>query len=182
MDQRGFGSGVPGSCNLESKRIVCDTLVPGRSLLHRKGAAMSGLDCPYCGEAAQLVTGAVLYPHRPDLADRNFWQCEPCDAYVGCHKKGSWRFVAGQKIRHRGDEPLGRLANAQLRTHKKQAHYVFDPIWQSGELTRAQAYKWLAGHMGLPVDDMHIGCLDVDECRRVVNICRTVQRTAEAQP
>ena len=23
--------------------------------------------CPYCGAASRLVTGATIYPHRPDL-------------------------------------------------------------------------------------------------------------------
>lgn len=46
---------------------------------------MSAPRCPYCGAAAQLVTGAKLYPHRPDLAHLKAWQCYPCAASVGCH-------------------------------------------------------------------------------------------------
>ena len=41
------------------------------------------LKCPYCGKDAALVTGDKIYPHRPDLYDRNFWLCTACDAYVG---------------------------------------------------------------------------------------------------
>lgn len=43
--------------------------------------------CDYCGNDAMLVSGRAIYPHRPDLFRLNFWQCAPCDAYVGCHKR-----------------------------------------------------------------------------------------------
>ena len=62
--------------------------------------------CPYCEGAAKLVSGRVIYPHRPDLFKNNFWTCPPCKAHVGCHRPN---------IRHgfTGEEPLGRLANAE---------------------------------------------------------------------
>ena len=44
--------------------------------------------CPYCSRRAMLVTGQVIYPHRPDLHDLNFWLCDHCKAYVGTHKAG----------------------------------------------------------------------------------------------
>jgi len=77
--------------------------------------------CPYCQSAAKLVGGRAIYPHRPDLAAKRFWQCKPCDAYVGCHEAGN-----GQGD---GTKPLGRLANAELRKAKKDAHYAFDRLW-----------------------------------------------------
>lgn len=73
--------------------------------------------CAYCGVRSKLVTGKDLYPHRPDLYSLNFYQCTPCDAHVGCHKGTP--------------NPLGRLANAELRKMKSAAHAVFDPIWKS---------------------------------------------------
>lgn len=120
--------------------------------------------CPYCAAESKLVTGADLYPHRADLADLRFWQCKPCDAYVGCHKKES-----GQGD---GTQPLGRLANAELRRAKSQAHAAFDPRWKMRTMSRSKAYAWLARELGLPVDRTHIGDFDVETCRRVVEICR----------
>lgn len=128
--------------------------------------------CQYCGEEAQLVGGDKIYPHRPDLASLKFWECEPCEAFVGTHKPGSWRYVKGRKIMHEGTEPLGRLAKADLRMAKRTAHLVFDPLWQSGLMTRVQAYAWLAARMGMPIDDMHIGNLDVHQCHQVVSLCK----------
>jgi hypothetical protein len=113
--------------------------------------------CPYCGEFSKLVDGSVIYPHRPDLFAKKFYQCAPCDAYVGCHDGTT--------------KPLGRLANAALRAAKKRAHAAFDPIWKSGQKKRGSAYAWLADRLGIDKQDCHIGMFDVDQCRRVVEIC-----------
>lgn len=93
------------------------------------------------------------------------WYCEPCNAWVGVHK-GT-------------DKPLGRLANAELRELKKEAHKYFDPLWEmkmkqgykKGH-ARAKAYKWLAGEMGIDGKLCHIGMFDEDQCGRVIEICK----------
>lgn len=123
--------------------------------------------CPYCKQPAQLVTGSSIYPHRPDLWNLRFWKCEPCDAYVGCHKKGAYFYVGGAKIVSDGTIPLGRLANAELRMAKSEAHAAFDPLWRDGGMTRSAAYKWLAHKMGLPAGECHIGEFDVAQCKEV---------------
>lgn len=120
--------------------------------------------CLYCNTPALLVTGDVIYPHRPDLFRLKFWNCKPCGAYVGCHPPSKMK--NGEMTA--GDHPLGRLANAELRTAKKAAHAAFDPIWMRGALSRKDAYKWLAEVMGISRKDAHIGMFDVDQCRAVV--------------
>lgn len=117
--------------------------------------------CPYCLRAAWLVSGREIYPHRRDLWDRKFYQCKPCGAYVGCHRNGS---------------PLGRLANAELRSAKVAAHAAFDPVWQSGFMDRNQAYSWLAQRLGIKKEDCHIGMFDLDTCRLVESICKSSGR------
>jgi hypothetical protein len=119
--------------------------------------------CDYCGQPAVLVTGAEVYPHRPDLADKVLWQCSPCRAHVGCHR-GT-------------DTPLGRLANGTLRALKRAAHDAFDPLWLTGALSRSAAYAWLAEALGIPRDECYIGMFDEATCERVVEVCR---RRAEA--
>lgn len=109
--------------------------------------------CDYCGDAASLVTGRVIYPHRPDLAHLKFYQCAPCDAYVGTHRNTT--------------QPLGRLANASLRRAKVRAHGAFDPLWQQGLMTRTQAYQWLASAMNLELERTHIGMFDEAQCATV---------------
>jgi hypothetical protein len=114
--------------------------------------------CPYCCRDAELVSGAAVYPHRPDLHHLRFWACLPCDAWVGCHR-GT-------------EEPLGRLANAKLRKAKQAAHAAFDPMWTSGDMPRRDAYSWLADALGLDREDTHIGLFDLTMCRRVIEVCR----------
>lgn len=121
------------------------------------------VQCPYCGAAAPLVTGADVYPHRRDLHEIFLYRCTPCDAWVGCHR-GTTR-------------PLGRLANAELRRAKQAAHAAFDPLWRhragirTARMPRAKAYAWLARELGIEAADCHIGMFDVATCRRVVEVC-----------
>ncbi len=125
--------------------------------------------CDYCGRPALLVTGAAIYRRRPDLLHLRFWQCPPCDAYVGCHKAGAWTVTAkGERVTSDGTLPLGRLANGELRAAKQAAHAAFDPLWMSERMTRREAYAWLAGVLGVSVDNCHIGMFDVDGCHAVV--------------
>ncbi|MBS9810628.1 hypothetical protein J4H70_17795 [Vibrio alginolyticus] len=116
------------------------------------------VDCPYCGSEARLVKGDVIYPHRKDLAKKNFYLCENGHerAYVGCH---------GYSI-----VPLGRLADSKLRADKSAAHAAFDPIWKNGSMKRGEAYKWLADKLGIDKESCHIGLFDRVTCRKVIRI------------
>jgi len=124
----------------------------------------NAIACPYCHAPARLVSGEAIYPHRVDLYDLKFWQCQPCDAYVGCHKAGAMTDTG----RSDGTFPLGRLANAELRRAKSAAHAAFDPLWKSKRMKRRDAYGWLARELGISRDNCHIGMFDVDACRAVV--------------
>ena len=110
--------------------------------------------CPYCGEFSKKVTGKEVYPHRKDLYKLCFYQCEPCEAHVGCHSSS--------------DKPLGRLANKELRKAKSAAHRAFDPLWRFGDMKRPEAYKWLAKALGIDGKDCHIGMFDIETCEEVV--------------
>ncbi len=63
-----------------------------------------------------------------------------------------------------GTDPLGRLANAELRLEKRKAHAAFDPLWKSGQMTRRDAYAWLSEATGIDADRCHIGMMDVSDC------------------
>ena len=128
--------------------------------------------CTYCKAAPLLVSGDVIYPSRQDLKTLNFWQCKPCDAYVGCHKGGNG-FGDGTR-------PLGTLANAELRAARNRAHAAFDPIWRSGEMGRRKAYAWLGTQLGLPVKRVHIAEFNLDTCSKVVSVCQARRSMALA--
>jgi len=116
--------------------------------------------CPYCGEDAKFVGGDHVYPHRPDLFEKRFWVCDPCDARVGCHPSG---------------DPLGPLANSVLREARMQAHKAFDPFWKDGSMSRKEAYRWLAKTLGIPKHQAHIGQADAIMCSRIVSACHLMR-------
>jgi hypothetical protein len=120
--------------------------------------------CPYCGNPAILTDSAEVYSGH---SYRMIWLCRPCDAYVGTHRNS------------KNHEPLGRLANAELRAWKVKAHAAFDPLWRTKmrrenctkQEARQAGYRWLAKQLSITVEECHIGCFDVEMCRRVVEIC-----------
>lgn len=116
-----------------------------------------GEKCPYCSSLIQKVDSSIIYGKSYGMV----YICQRfpiCDAYVGCHR--------------RSGKPLGRLANKELRAWKVNAHDAFDPLWKSGDMTRTEAYSWLAGKMEMDERDCHIGMFDVKECREVVRIMK----------
>ena len=70
---------------------------------------------------------------------------------------------------------MGRLANAELRIAKMEAHAVFDPLTLNHE-SRSAAYRWLARELGINRADCHICMFNVETCRRVVEICERVKQ------
>lgn len=116
--------------------------------------------CQYCNRPAKLVTGQKIYPHRSDLWGLKFWECQECDARVGCHKQGN---NYGD-----GTVPFGTLANAELRALRHKAHQEFDRLWRQGPYSRKEAYAWLATVLNLKVEQCHIGQMDEEDCNRVL--------------
>ena len=112
-----------------------------------------GKICPYCGKETELIDSAEIY-HGVSYG----WMyiCRPCDAYMGCYK--------GTK------KALGRLANAELRKYKHEAHDVFDLIWEKHFMKRPQAYTWLSKQLDTERDYTHIGMFDVETCKKVIAV------------
>lgn len=128
--------------------------------------------CSYCLCKANLVGGDVMYPHRPDLADRKFWKCVKCnDVFVGCHKDGApVTLPGGERVTSDGSIPVGTLANRQLREARKRAHSVFDLLWKNTSrpsVSRTLHYSRLAQHLGIDVTKCHIGYFDEETCNKV---------------
>lgn len=135
--------------------------------------------CPHCKQEATLVGAEYIYPHREDLAGDCMWLCEPCDAYVSCHKKGAWFFVNGVKHISDGTLPKGTLANGELRFARKRVHNLLDPLWRyedDKQYARKTVYKWLSNEMKLPYYDTHVGFFDVAQCQQALEILK--KRTA----
>lgn len=113
--------------------------------------------CMECGSKTVRVRGSVIYPHRRDLHRKWFYKCK-CGAYCGCHN-GT---VA----------PLGLPCGPETRAARMDAHAAFDRLWRSGEMSRSEAYRWLAGVLGLSLDDCHIGKMNKAQALAVVAAVR----------
>ncbi len=110
--------------------------------------------CPYCGREAELVDDTKVYGSNG--FGSQVYLCQKCNAYVGVHK--------GSK------QPLGTLANRELRIARKAAHLVFDDLWKSRKMGRWQAYRWLAETMHIDGKDAHIGMFNIDQCIQLINM------------
>jgi len=129
----------------------------------------SGKICPYCSNPTDYVDSIEIYQTR---SYGMVYLCRPCSAYVGVHKGTN--------------KALGRLANAELRKAKMEAHKWFDQIakTEAGVINsvwpefvkvtsnREKAYLWLSKMLGIPSDDCHIGMFDVETCDRVIEVSK----------
>jgi hypothetical protein len=127
--------------------------------------------CPYCGRQAKIGYGREIYPNcSRDVQDKRFYVCWRCSAWVGCHD-GTFT-------------PLGTLANSDLRLLRTTVHSMFDPLWASKikrekiakHEARMAGYTWLAGELGIPVDDCHVGRFDKPTCEKAILILERWQK------
>ena len=125
--------------------------------------------CRYCGGVIRLVPAESVYGDsagRRGLAGEMLYQCQNCNARVGCHR-GTTR-------------PLGNVANEALRLKRIETHHVFDAFWKSQHMTRTGAYRWLSQQMRMPVKQAHIGGFEMDQCQEVIDFCGGAEPDEEA--
>lgn len=145
----------------EGKQLIFLLMVIDQELFI---AINNGKICPYCLNNSEYVDSAEVYSKSHGM----IYLCRPCEAWVGVHEGTN--------------KALGRLADERLRYWKKQAHYFFDKIAKTSfineiwseevdESDRNKAYLWLSQQMGLERQWCHIGMFDVDQCRKVIEIC-----------
>lgn len=119
------------------------------------------LYCCSCGKEVEacLVKGDKIYPHRPDLYKKNFYQCPKCGQYVGCHKDTT--------------RPMGCIPSEAVKIGRKKIHAILDPIWKSGKLTRKEIYKRISDRLGYTY---HTGeTKSVSECMLVYDIVMEIR-------
>ena len=73
---------------------------------------------------------------------------------------------------------LGTLADAALRHKRIEAHAAFGRLWESGLMSKRQAYRWLQAKMGLPEREAHIGKFSTFRCDQVIELCSQCFRAA----
>ena len=114
------------------------------------------LECINCNKDvdAELVTGNIIYPHRPDLKNRNFYKCPLCGEYVGCHPNTI--------------KPLGCIPSKELRQARIKVHNKLDILWRSGKYKRAEIYKTLSEHFGYKYHNGNTKT--VTECEEAIQV------------
>lgn len=107
------------------------------------------MKCPECGSEAKLVESTVVY--KKDYGW--LWVCENyprCNTYCGCHN--------GTK------KPLGMMAGPELRIVRMKVHKRLDRLWKTGQMSRQEAYRWLADEMAIEISKCHVGMFDYEQC------------------
>lgn len=128
------------------------------------------IKCPYCGSPALLRPASLVYGEKAKSPTAPYYVCArypACDAYVAAHRDTHL--------------PMGTLADAALRRKRIQAHAAFDRLWESGLMSRKQAYRWLQAQLDLPEQEAHIGNFSTFRCEQVIRLCnRSFQQTSRA--
>ena len=94
----------------------------------RKGFNRSSMRCPYCGSPVIYRSADGIY--RDNSRGTMLYVCShypECDAYVRVH--------TGTNI------PVGSMANHELRTLRRTAHHYFDQLYESGYMSKQDAYQ-----------------------------------------
>lgn len=122
----------------------------------KKGNQMAQLRCPYCG--AHVIYRSADGIYRDNQNHTMLYVCSrypECDAYVRVH--------AGTKI------PVGSLANPELRKLRRLAHQQFNRLYESGYMSKRDAYQWLADLIDAPMSEAHIGHMGEYYCKLVID-------------
>lgn len=110
--------------------------------------------CPYCNKPAVWCENKEKY-------GRNYWKsymcylCKDCDAYVGCHNNTR--------------EPLGTMANDELRRWRIRTHEFIDPIWKENKMERREVYQLLEKHFWKPI---HTWESDIEMCQKIIEFLK----------
>lgn len=115
--------------------------------------------CPYCGSTVIYRSADGIYQDNSRGAMLYVCSHYPnCDTYVRTH--------AGTRI------PVGSMANRELRLLRKTAHHYFDRLYESGIMSKEDAYYLLAGMIDAPLSQAHIGYLSDYYCKQVIEQCK----------
>ena len=118
--------------------------------------------CPSCGILAKFVSDKAFYGR--DFGGHVYY-CPKCNSRVGAYE--------GTPI------PMGTMADQETLRLRKKCHEVFDRKWQNGQMTRAEAYVWLADVMKLQPYEAHIGKFGKRQCSKLLMILGVSEKDQE---
>ncbi len=122
--------------------------------------------------SAILVSGEKIYPHRPDLKELPFWQCDGCNGYVGCHHKTLNR-----------SKPLGNIPSKEIKGARQHIHKLIDPLWKNHEepyRARGWIYRFIAEKMG--IKEYHTAEIKtIEEARKVYSVALKIKSAEDCR-
>lgn len=142
--------------------------------IKRKNLATLRL-CPYCGSKVKFISGEELenmvnnHPKRgkdkPPFVSyhKHYYVCgnfNECQSYIGAYENTY--------------DPMGEMANKELRLLRIHAHLVFDEVWRKGIWTKDEAYAFLADKLSLKKRQTHISQFNIYHCRKTIEISSEV--------
>lgn len=113
--------------------------------------------CSFCSESVVIKHHTDVYGGRVFSDWPWMYVCEGCGARVGMHP-----FT---------NIPLGTLADKATRDARTACKPVFERLFQSGRMTRTDAYAWLAMRLGITAAQCHFGLFDRHTCECARRIC-----------
>ncbi|WP_346798113.1 zinc-finger-containing protein [Halomonas sp. Bachu 37] len=113
--------------------------------------------CPHCQSPVDVASHREVYGQ--DYGSWPwFYLCTGCEARVGIHPKT--------------DIPLGTLVTDAIREARKHSKARFTPLYETGRMTRREAYQALADRLGIPVSECHFGWFDSEMCEKAGKVAR----------
>ena len=110
------------------------------------------MTCNICGSNnVNLVSNSVLYGKEYGKIPY-VYLCSNCKAYVGVHPN---------------KEPMGILADDEMRTLRIKCHELFDKTWKNKK-ERSEKYSELAEKLGVKV--CHFSWMNKDELKKAIRV------------
>lgn len=117
-----------------------------------------------------IIDGAKYVEHQlscPECSAPLRLRASKYGVFYGCSTFPKCRSAHGA---HPNGEPLGIPATREVKDARISAHAAFDQLWEDGDMTRGQAYRWLRESMDLSEDEAHIGRFDLKQCRELEDL------------
>lgn len=121
----------------------------------KKSKDYAQVRCPYCGQRLIFRTADEMgFKEKEGV---NFWVCShypECDTYV-------------RTVQY-SQKPRGTVADAKLRQLRTETHRVFNQLYESGYMSKDDAYVWLKEVMGCTGKQAHINQFSEYDCQIVI--------------
>ena len=117
-----------------------------KKVKQKKGARRRRMHCPYCGSPVIYRTADGIYKENAKRA-----MLFVCSRYPACNA-----YVRANKVTKK---PIGTLADPSLRRLRNQAHRFFNRLYESGLMSKGEAYNCMA----------HIGFMGEYNCRLIID-------------